>query len=200
MPSGLTAGDLIVVDFATSGGDAHNAPSGFSTLFSTHDSDSNVRSTVWYKISTGSESGITATTATSSKSVHTTLRVSGVDATTPLVASSVNGVISSSPNPTAVTATWGVDTNLYLAVGNWIGFGITVSSPPTGYSIVRADHMEGGAGSDIDTAIYYKEATSSSDDPSAFSMSSSVEINVFTLAIQPASVGIAASKRVVMIA
>lgn len=187
VPSGLTSGDLILVFFLSTGNNTHTPPSGYSTLFSTFDADSSVKSSVWYKISDGSETATTATTDFSLKSVHTTLRVSGVDTATSLSASSVNGVLSSAPNPPSVTASWGSDTNLYLAIGQWTGFGITVSSPPTGYASVRSDHMEGGASSDLDNGIYYKEATSSSEDPSAFSMSTSAEINVFTLAIKPAA-------------
>ena len=83
-PSGITAGDLLVLHLVTNGGaPSSTPPSGWTEVFREASAVSNPRGGVYIKIASGSESGTLAVTVTSTTGVAQISRYSGVDATTP---------------------------------------------------------------------------------------------------------------------
>src|SRR5215217_7567233 len=83
-PSGITAGQLLVLFISINGGTGVNSPSGWTEVYNDL-TLSNPKGGIWYKIATGSESGTLAVTLGSSVTGSgIILRYTGVDTTTPM--------------------------------------------------------------------------------------------------------------------
>lgn len=119
-----------------------------------------------YRDCDGSEgTTITVTLAGASKAAWTAYRISGHDpGTAPQQGTFATGS-SATPNPPNVTAAWGSDDNLFLAVfaGSHIGDSIVA---PTNYTNLL--HADSSSTNVISTSSAQRQLTAASDDPGTF--------------------------------
>ena len=133
LPSGITAGDLLVVVFysGTSTSTPSTSSSGWS--MSAVSTSSNGCGAVFYKVATGSDA-LSVTTATSAVARHVSLRITGASGT-PTITSTTG--TSAAPDPPSVTPAGGSADYLYIAAAGESAVGVTsttITSAPSGYS------------------------------------------------------------------
>lgn len=187
IPAGTTSGDLLIaiaVIDGTSG--SETAPSGWSALLNVDESTGTHRVIGWYKTAGASESATTFTTAASEKSTTVVYRIDGQDSGTAPEAATAEGAGDTSPgDPPNLAPSWGSEETLWIA---FVGLD-TADEPtgaPSGYANLATDSAGGSTGTGY--GIAYKVATSSSDNPGAFTGGSS-EWCAATIAVRPDSGG-----------
>jgi len=176
MPSGVTAGDLLLVYIASVSFTA-TAPAGWTQL-----TTAGANGSIWWKLADGTE-GASQTFGFSPPRAFSaaTLRITGWDQTsTPAFA---NTAISSTTNydPPSVTASWGSANNLFLASALASSAGRTVSTPPTNYAPVITSNANSGT-----AIVYERNLAAASDNPSTFTLSASGTGLADTIAVKPA--------------
>ena len=148
------------------------------------------RSAVYGKIATGSEgSSISATTSTSQAGAFIVQRISnnkgGLVAGTDYTVAVAAAATTANPNPPSVTAGWGSDDNLFVAACAVRGDNDTVTGYPTNYTGEQHVTTNGGGGG-ATIGVAYRQYTSATDDPDAFTLSASEFGRAYTIVIRPA--------------
>jgi len=183
LPTGISAGSLVIVLFANDGSATVTWPEGWTQLFSTDYTNRN-RLSVAYRVCDGEEqSTITVTTSISEGSAHTTYRIEAYSST-PEVGTAVTGA-STKPDSPSLSPTWGAADTLWLAVcGRDTGtYPRSIVSYPTDYTggIFNIWDNTNGAG----VASAQRELNAEAGDPGVFTFTSSDEWVANTIAIQP---------------
>lgn len=188
LPSGITAGDLVIVFFSND--DAATASvttpaSGWEGPIGQGVSPSNSnRLSVFWRFCDGTEGAtITITLTSTNGAAWTTYRISGCDSTTdPEISATASGT-STSPDPSSLSPSWGADDTLWFAVYGWDG-NVAHSSYPTNYSSNQlTDRWANVAGAGIASAS--RNLNASSEDPGAGAIASSDQWVAYTVAIRP---------------
>lgn len=193
LPSGIQAEDLLLVFFVSDGTPTITFPEGWTQLFQTAD-DSAVKFGAWYRIADGGEGAtITVTTSASEWTAHTSYRITGYSGT-PEVGTPTTGA-SANPDPPSLTPSWGAKDTLWFAIqGN--DSNKTVSDYPADYTDGRNDYGNSIVGCGVGSAR--RELNATSEDPGTFTLSASEQWIANTVAIQPAAVGEAPEKPVLV--
>jgi hypothetical protein len=176
--------------FATDNNPTVTTPTDY-TLLGSFQPASTVGYYIYAKSADGDEGGGTENVQTSSsqRAVAHLYRISGWGGTvaTDIDISTVNNASdSSTPDPSAVTAGWGADTNLFIAA---VGAGDddeTANSGPGGWTNLQTTAT--GAGSNQSPSVHNAQLASSnaSENPGTFSLSGSEAWAAYTLVIKPA--------------
>lgn len=176
MPSGITAGDLLLIVFSNDGaGDAQINTGGWLRLGRAVNSTV-VTGAVFYKFAEGSDTA-TVTTSASEQSSHVVLRISGAGVPT---ATSANGN-STNSNPPNIDM--GTSRN-HLWVATRSGDSTVVASvAPTSYTNLQTQAAAGTGGASSNTAEY--STTSATEDPGTFTSATEQWVS-FTVGIPPA--------------
>lgn len=187
LPAGMANNDYVVVVVGVEGVRSDAVPpSGWTVLGR---NDTNHTSIVLGKRSDGTDSffGATVTFPTSATAAAMGWVFTGVDPATDPEISVVDTGIKDTINPNGVTASWGADNNLFLAIGTASDDGATVNAWPTGYT-VRQQQMTGGGGTNNDqtVAIASRELTVATDNPSLFNLSELEAVSGWTVVLRPA--------------
>ncbi|MFZ1721029.1 MAG: hypothetical protein WAU07_00835, partial [Microgenomates group bacterium] len=183
MPSGITAGDLLVIVFSTDGiADVSIVAGDWIKLDQEHEATNQITAAIFYKFATGSD---TATVSTGSEQTsHIVYRISGASA--PYVAQA-NG---NSTNSNPANLDTGVSRNyLWLATASHDST-VVASVAPTNFSNLHTQAAAGVNGASTSTAE--RALTASSEDPGTFTSSTEQWVS-FTLAIPSSSMGIKAA-------
>lgn len=119
LPSGVVAGNLIVIVLGFINASGGSAPSitgfsGYTQLAVAGDSEKLIAA--YYRIATGSDTA-TFTTNNSGFSTHNSYRITGHYAAGVPEATATAGGPNQNPNPPSESASWGADDNLWLAGG-----------------------------------------------------------------------------------
>jgi len=184
LPYGVAANDLILIIGSITGNNTYTAPAGFTSAGTAYVSNPNVTYQVWYKYATGSEgASVTATTAFSFRSTNVAMRIRNATTSVPVVVGSKSDACGlSNPNPPALSVSSATST-LPLAFVLTDSTTATVSSYPTSFSMV-------GGASGYNPNLWVSAsaiATTTSVDPSAFSMSASNCYGSVTVAVYGAN-------------
>ncbi len=176
MPSGITAGDLLLIVFSSDGQpDIQINTGGWIRLGQARNSTV-ASGALFYKFAEGSDTA-TVTTSASEQSSHVVLRISG--AGIPMATSS-NGSGTNS-NPPSIDM--GTSRN-HLWVATRSGDSTVVASvAPTSYTDLQTQAAAGTGGASTNTAEY--STTSATEDPGTFT-SASEQWASFTIGIPPA--------------
>ncbi|MCA9369102.1 DUF2341 domain-containing protein, partial [Candidatus Woesebacteria bacterium] len=182
MPSGITAGDLLIIFFASDGNvDIRMDAGNWVKLEEGHSTTIN-SGAVFYKYAEGGDTG-TVLTSAGEQSSHVVLRISG--AGVPIGAAD-GGTGANSDPPNLDT---GVSKN-YLWIASRMGdSNITASAAPSGYSNLQTQAPAGTGGASTNTAEYSN--TASSEDPGTFTSASEQWVGI-TVAVPPSGLGIEA--------
>jgi hypothetical protein len=125
----------------------------------------------------------TSTTACrfSAQVVRVTGARAGGSGTTWAASAGTGTNFGTSPNSPALTAPWGATTNLFLSLFTAGSDGATVTANPAGFTAVAS----GVAGAGVIVGSARKASTSATDDPGAFTISTSENWDALTVAFQP---------------
>jgi len=192
LPASLVSGNLLVVAICfdnQAGGLAVTWPGGWTELLDSVDDTRALSLNVAYKVSDGGEgSSISVTTDNGEQAAHRSWQISGQHASSaPEIGTTAAATYNSSPNPPSLTASWGSDDNLWLALAGLDNGGVTVDTYPSSYSqgAVVTSAGSGLAGATIGVAE--RENATATEDPGTFALSSSCDHLSNTLVIRPAA-------------
>lgn len=183
LPSGITAGDLLLLFVAASAGAARTVttPSGWTEIYNEVGPGDLRRAIAYYKIAAGSEGSTLGMTGSGNINwAVTALRISGFSGV-PEVSSSASGT-DTSPDPASLSPSWGSGDTLWIAACHQRVHG-TDPTLPSGYgSLVTATSGSGTSHGRMSTAT--RNVTASSENPGAFGLSASANWVARTLAIR----------------
>jgi hypothetical protein len=191
LPSGIAAGDLILVFFNNDGlqtASVTTPASGWNGPVGQDVTASNRLSMFW-RWADGTEGAtITITVTSTEAAAWTVYRISGADDTCdPEISAGATGT-SVTPDPDSLTTSWGSRETLWLAVYGWDG-NVAHSSYPTDYADNRlTNRWADTVGVGIASATAY--GITETDDPSAGALASSEEWVAYTVAVKPAIVAL----------
>lgn len=186
LPSGVQAGDILVIFFTTNGV-THTPPAGWTQLLTEIGGTSNaIRHSVFTRTADGSEgSGVTITTSANTGHVYVAYRVSG--------GASVEGQITSvgsnlNPDPPSLSPAWGEAKTLWIAAmgARSQGFGagsLAITGFPSGYS----DQLGPSAGLWV-TGAAWRDSEAGTENPGTFTINSDGQSRFWiavTIAIEP---------------
>jgi hypothetical protein len=139
----------------------------------------------YYRVASTTERGLRTR---SRKSCSRSLRITGHRSTgTPLEASTPSSANTASPDPAAVTPSWGSDNDLWITALMARSGGSTtlVSAYPSGYG---SNQNESTSNNRLGTtaAVATKTAIATSDNPAAFTLAGARESVAVTIAVRPA--------------
>jgi hypothetical protein len=171
MPSGIVAGELLIIVFSVDGNPTCTADGGFTKLGQTSYSTT-VTGAIFYKIAVGGDT-CTVNTSTSQQSSHVVLRISGADTPTG-TSSNSDGSNSNPPSHTALT----LKDHLWLATRSGDGT-VVATAAPTNYDNLQSQAGgSSGAGTNTAERLLY----AASEDPGTFT-SGSEQWVCYTIAI-----------------
>lgn len=139
---------------------------------------------VAYLIAAGGETSETVTTSLNNQFSAIACRITGWHGTTPPEISTGASGGGSTPNPDAVTASWGSDDNLYMVLLAWSNN--TLSSYPTSYADNQTSNT---AISQAHCALATRNLAASSDDPGTWTIAWWESYWTGTVVIRPAAAG-----------
>lgn len=189
LPTGISAGNLLLMFFIANGSPTVTDPSGWSLLASGATPGTYDTIRLYGKIASGSE-GATETVALSANN-----RASAI---TYLVTGNRNGVTSSeiavsavneqgsgiNHDPPNLTPSWGSEENLWFAIAFCQDGAMTWSAYPTNYSLGQ-NAVNTGSGNGNAVAAAARLLTATSEDPGAFTTVTNRQRSSFTLAVRP---------------
>lgn len=179
LPASIASGDLLIAVCGSFDDRTHTWPAGWTELY---DADTgNIAGSAAYRVADGSEGATVTVTFGSGNTVssHMTFRITGHQGT-PECGTAAGGN-STSPDPPSLNPSgWDVAKTLWIAVGS-ARTTSAASAAPTNYSNL----LTVSSGSNTSFAAR-RELEAASDDPSAFTISSSVEWQTQLIAIRGA--------------
>lgn len=189
LPAGITAGELLLMLISDSVLDDSMGPaaSGWTLLGHANTSGNNGHGTLFYRIADGSEGStvtVTFTATNSSRMSAMVRRITNWHSTTPPEATIVAGGASTTPDPGALTPSWGAADTLWVAMVA----GDSIFTGTTGYPATYADNREEFSPTNNPCVAWAtRNLNAASDDPGTFTVSASVLWVTFTVAVRPAS-------------
>lgn len=192
LPSGISAGHLLILVLRSAGADTHSTPTGWTSLVLNDTADASDDTTsVWYRLATGTEgSTVTVNGTASLKFAALCWRITGaIDPSTqpPQISTAATGT-STTPNPASLTPTGGAKDYLWLWVGAWEG---EQTSPPAGnpanYSnpAGASSGTAGAVATNCQVAGASRQLNAASEDPPSWTISASDDWTAWTVAIHP---------------
>lgn len=188
MPSGITAGDLLIIFFTDSlgTGSTNSFSGGFSTL-PKGDNGTIVGSQIAYKTAAGGDT-CTVTTTGTTKSAHQSYRISGWHGTTiPEQGTWATGASGTSADPPSLNPTnWDVEDTLWLETAS-NGNSPNYTAGSTNYTdFIHSEATGGGGATQCNLGTARRNLAAASDDPDAFA-GATVDWVANLLAIRPAA-------------
>lgn len=184
MPATVDAGDLLLVHLSSGVNSAGAAPSGWTSIGASGGNPG-----VYYKIASGSEDGTTVNfNQGNGWWAAQCFRITGWHGSSAPEISTLASGVSNAPNALSVTPSWGSDDNLFIAlVSIWHAFGTdrTLSGYPGSYTSTTPSDP-GGFGGQVLAGSGWRQLAASSDDPSAFALSGSIDWAAATIVVRPA--------------
>lgn len=178
LPPNIAAGDLLII-LALTGTATLTFPAGYAQLYV---NNSIFHSEGQWKLADGTEgASISVTTSASVTGGWITYRVTGWNTSqNPECPAMATGSTGTSSDPPIVSPSWGSDDNLYIAVSERSNS----DNPtfPSGYTLSQVTFV-----GTANLSAAGKQATSSSDDPAAFTYASSALWRAATIAIRGAT-------------
>lgn len=190
LPSGIVAGDLLIIELSLGGNTSVTNWNGFTALAEAADRFAG------YKWATGSEGAtVDITIASAFKGAHISYRISGAEnpSTQAPEISSAATASSTTPDPSTVTPTGGSKDYLFIAFFGCRGATEELdddtwcNSAPSGYGgLLQKTTGTSGTGNCY-LASAHLAKTASSEDPGTFDMDQSNTWEAFTIAVHPAA-------------
>lgn len=170
LPSGIAAGDLLIVLFRTpSGGATHTPPSGWATLASRI---SNGTTSIFWRVANGSEgSTINVDAGDTERSVANSYRITGFGGSPQAAFASTNVT-----DPPSLTPSWGSSKVLWLALVSMRRSNQTITAAPGSYTnLVDQANTSNSSPTYAHIGSARRTTTASSENPGAFSITGTAE-------------------------
>ncbi len=176
LPSGVEAGDLLVIFHFSDGTLTRTFPPPWVEIKDASDSADNSTIGVAYLIATEATTTMNVTKNVQERFLAISIRISAASwhgTTPPEISTGVTGT-SASPNPDSVTASWGSATNLFIAVMDYddSAGSNAISAYPANYGSNNINSPVVSGGSAGRGGIATRELLASSDDPGSFTITS----------------------------
>lgn len=191
LPASVSSGDGLLVIAGTDGTATHTVPSGFTEKSQQDATQFQVQ--VFGKVADGTEGGTDVDGSLSSSESMCYLAMAIQDWSGDLNDIEVNTIVTgsgTSADPGSITASWGSDDNLFIAVAIGDYYDKIATVFPTGYSDNQTtqQHSDTFGGTQA-VSLATKESASASDDPSAFTLVNTTgnAYAVLTIVVKPSS-------------
>ena len=181
MPSGIQAGDLLLVFFATDGDNTITDWGGFTELDQQKDTK-DIFGAVGYKIAVGSDT-LTITTSVSEPGSHICYRITGheCDMLPPEICTYIYGT-TDAPDSGSLTPSWTQDDTLWISMEANDSNSV-VSAYPTNYTQSQVNQT--GGNTECGVGVAGRNLNATSDNPGAFTLDDAEQWFAWTLAIPP---------------
>jgi len=188
LPASVAAGDLILEFHFKDGSGTHSYPSPWVEIKDAILPSSAATVGIAYLIASGGETSVTVTTTHSERFAALACRIAAAawHGTTPPEISTGASNTSSNPDPDSVTASWGSDDNLFIAVEASDQNSVVSTYPSTYPDNQTASDPTFSSGRG---AIATRELAASSDDPGTFGLSANDQWWAGTIVVRPAAGG-----------
>ena len=188
LPASIAAGDLILVWHASDITTTRTWASPWVELLDGLDGDSTSSIGIAYLIASGGETAVLVDKSVTERFTALAVRIAAASwhgTTPPEVSTSATGS-DTAPDPDSVTASWGSDDNLFIAMAEYDVVGATtVTAYPTSYADNQTEATQ------IDScgrvAIASRELAAASDDPAAFTIDPTQGWRAATVVVRPAA-------------
>ena len=195
MPATVNQGDLLIVVFANDGSASVITPSGWSLLASNANGNQ-VRISVYYEISAGTEGGTTVNFVTSAaeQAAAQVYRITSWHGTTPPEISTAATSTDTIPDPTSLDPTgWDVTNTLWMAVaGQDRGDQAGTTAYPVNYTDGTST-LSSNSNQGCRILSARRMLIAAGEDPSTFTVPAPEQWVAFTVAIRPASYALTTS-------
>jgi len=186
-PATVNSGDLLIVTLSTGNSvGAITVPAGWTLL--AEGLRSGIATWTGYRISDGTEGGTTISFSLQFGATETAGQVYRIEnwhgTTPPEISVYANGG-NTNPDPTAVTASWGVDDNTFITIVGVSDDDSSVSTWPTDYTVGQTSTIVNNtvnASCRIFSAR--RDLAADTDDPSAFTLSESENWTATTVVVR----------------
>jgi uncharacterized repeat protein (TIGR02543 family) len=185
LPTGHASGDLLIIGVSLDGSRAMTAPTGWTLLADPTNTTAN-RHAVWYKTRGATESNpaITWLTTTEIGTWYSVAITTGTWSGTPEVATAYGS--STTPNPPALTPTWGYAKTLWLALNGW-DYNRTSTTVTTNYTLMT--YQAGSSTASAGHRTFQRSVEAATEDPGTITISSTDTWYAHTVGIKPAISG-----------
>lgn len=186
LPSGITAGDLLLMAFYSRGSVTITWPSGWTEVdqYAYTAGVKNVTGGIAYRIADGSEGSTVTVTINSSRRIAAVIwRISGADTAVAPEFSRQAGD-STNPDSPALTPSWGAVDTLWLSIEGHTNGASSVTSYPANYS-GGVQALSSGSAGRADAAGAYRQLNASSEDPGQFTIANTASWVAYTVSISP---------------
>lgn len=184
MPASVDSGDLLVILFTANNGTV-STPAGWTEQYQEL-MDGDGAAVCYKKISDGTEGGTTVdlVTDSSSAAVAQVLRVVDNLGTLAGVESATADGSSEFPDPPSLSASWGTEHTLWVAVAHYIDDQATVDSYPSGYT--GGTYLITNIGSNLGAgiAMAHNENETTTENPGAFHLNTTEKWRGVTIALR----------------
>jgi hypothetical protein len=177
MPSGITAGDLLVAVIGFDGTPTVSDGSGLWTVLAQSAASGAQGAAILYKFATGGDS-LTATTSASEQSSHVVLRISGALSVTSSSAATNAG--ATNPNPNSHTPAGGAADFLWVAIATTDGT-VVPSAAMANYTNLTT---RAGGASGCGAATAERSLNAATENPAAFAATTTAW-TAYTIAVRP---------------
>ena len=191
-PATVDAGDLLIIHSSVNGNPGITGSSGYTVLLDLPNGDSNTKIHVQAILAVGDEDGGTTTFATDATeaSLNVVWRISNWGGTLATDVDISTGSTSAPPNPDAVTAGWGSDTNLFIALASHVRGDRSINAYPTDYTGNNAVGQVVSSAAGVGYGQATRALTADTDNPSAFAYASGTPgASSCTVVVKPALAG-----------
>lgn len=188
LPSGITAGDLLIMAFCVdSTTPTPTWPSGWTQIF-THTA-TEIQLQARYRIADGSEGASISLTTGNFGSCYFGYRITGHDAATAPATTGNTTSNNNQPNPASLNPSgWDIEDTLWIAMCGWDNGTTSLSSYPTDYSSNQLTNRWNNSDG-VGIAAATREVAAASEDPGVFTISTSIRWAARTIAVRPAAGG-----------
>lgn len=186
MPTAVMAGELLIALVSVrNAGTWNTIPTGWTELDAQLGGGSVGELTVFYKIADGTENGTTPTwiASTGTSAAWLVLRITDWHGTTPPELAKTSGDATNA-NPPTVTASWGSDDNLFIAVASNAATTGGFTAAPTNYTNLQSNGASSG-GAEVSVAFAIRKLAAASDDPGTFTPNSNRFWAAMTIVVRP---------------
>lgn len=189
-PATVNAGDLLIIIFACDANIAITAPAGYTTL----DDEALAGAGhigIYAKVAAGTEGGGTENlqTAASEEGCSQIFRISGwggtiatdIDIAAPVAES------TTTPDPPSVTAGWGADTNLFIAIVGAANDDAIATGGPSSWTNLLTVRANSGINDSPSIHTARLASSNAAENPGTFTLDESETCESFTLVIKPSA-------------
>lgn len=186
LPTGIVAGNLLIAAVVNGGGASLSWPAGWTELFDQNGGTAGQSAA--YRFADGSEGASINCTLSGASAIAAMAawRITGHHASTPPEVGTPPAVSSTStPNPPSLTASWGAESNLWIAFTGIEGLR-TVSAYPSNYGLSQIEQQSDGTATvDMTIGAAARQIAAATENPGTFTWDGTDNAVAQTIVVRP---------------